>query len=207
MKIASLKLSYVSASIPLAYLLWFVTFYLRPFNFWFDISLSSLILFLVVITSGRKIPLVRKGLGMQSFVAVLSALILYLVFFFGNRLTYLLPSAGSYVQSIYALALGTNPLLLSVLLIFPIASGEEVFWRGFVQTSFSERYGNKTGYLISVLGDTTVHLSSLNPMLILSAFITSLVWAFIFLYTKSLLPSLTSHIIWDLLVFVLIPVR
>lgn len=200
----SLNIKYAVISIPVAYLLWFVTFYIKPSNFWLDISLSSLVLFSISLYSK---PPLRNISPLYIFVSILSAIFLYLLFYFANNLSYLIPVANKNIQFIYGLAVGVNPLLLLLILIFPIASGEEFFWRGLVQRAFSERYGAFAGYLISVFGDTTVHLSSLNPILVLSAFITSIVWGYLFLYTKSLTVSLISHVLWDILVFVLFPIR
>lgn len=192
--------------IPIAYILWFVTFYVKPSNFWIDISISSLILFSIAIKFSKPFPMARIPKLRNIVVGISSAAFLYLVFLAGGSAISFLHLGTAYVGSIYSLASNTNPFLLTILLAFPIASGEESFWRGYIQEKFSRRFGPVTGIIVSILGDTTVHISSLNPVLVGAAFVTSICWALIFRYTHDLSASLTSHIIWDILVFVILPV-
>jgi len=52
-----------------------------------------------------------------------------------------------------------------------------------------------------------IHLPTLNPSLIFVALVGGLVWGYLFTrYKNDLLPCLVSHILFDELVFVVLPI-
>ena len=194
-------------TLPIAYLLWFTTFYVKPLNFWLDISVSTLILFILSFAVSKKLPIRRPVRPGHLALGVVSAILLYFVFAGGREVARLLPFGAIGIRSIYGLAESLNPVLIAVLLVFPIAVGEEVYWRGTIQTQIARRYGRPVGYAIAILANATVHLPAANPMLLVAALVSSLVWGYLFLVTNDLLPSLVSHVLWDLLVFVILPLN
>jgi membrane protease YdiL (CAAX protease family) len=145
-------------------------------------------------------------LGRVALGAV-SAILLYFVFVGGREVARLLPFGASGIRSIYSLSESLSPVVIAVLLVFPIAVGEEVYWRGTIQTQITRRYGRPVGFAITVVANVTVHLPAANPMLLVAAFVSSLVWGYLFLATNDLAPSLVSHVLWDLLVFVVFPLN
>ena len=50
-----------------------------------------------------------------------------------------------------------------------------------------------------------VHLISLNPMLLVAALVCGLYWGAIRQWRGSVVPGLLSHILWDITIFVLLP--
>jgi membrane protease YdiL (CAAX protease family) len=95
--------------------------------------------------------------------------------------------------------------MIALLLIFPIAPGEETYWRGLVQRRLTERVGPRAGLLLSASVYSMVHLPTLNPTLILTAFIGGLVWGALYELTGNLVPVIISHTLWDILIFVILP--
>jgi hypothetical protein len=94
-----------------------------------------------------------------------------------------------------------------VLLIFPIGPGEELYWRGLIQRAFSDKKGAYIGLSVASLAYALVHIPTFNLPLILTALIGGLVWGSLYKFTNSLTPGIVSHVLWDLMIFVLLPLH
>jgi membrane protease YdiL (CAAX protease family) len=94
-----------------------------------------------------------------------------------------------------------------LLLLFVIGPSEEIFWRGFVQDTLAQKFGDNSGWIIASLVYGGVHIAAWNFMLFAAALVCGLFWGWVFKKYKSLWPGIISHAIWDLTIFVLIPVR
>jgi len=137
-----------------------------------------------------------------------SAFLLYAVFWIGHFVsTQILPFAETQVESIYSIRSGRNPWVIATLLALVIAPAEEIFWRGFLQRRLTCRYGVIFGFLLASFGYVLVHLWSFNFMLIAAAAICGGFWGLLFAFTRSLWPALISHIVWDITIFLLLPIR
>jgi membrane protease YdiL (CAAX protease family) len=138
---------------------------------------------------------------------ITSALLLYAVFWVGHFVsTFIFPFAAGQVESIYAIRSGQNPWTIALLLALVIAPAEEIFWRGFLQRRLSRRYGVIFGFLLASFGYVMVHIWSFNFMLIAAAAICGGFWGLLFAFTRSLWPALISHILWDITIFLLLPI-
>lgn len=195
-----------------ALLLWMVMFspWTAPHvNFWFAMTLSSSIL------AGGALFLQRKNLrgifAFKSFypvIGIISAVVLYLVFFIGNMAAErLFAFAEGQVSGIYALKTQSGPVVVGLLLFFIIGPAEEIFWRGFMQKRLAERYGVLIGYLAAAAVYTLVHLWAFNFMLAGAALLCSLSWGFIYMKFRSVWPGIISHAVWDLAIFIVLPVK
>ena len=136
-----------------------------------------------------------------------SAVLLYFIFFAGDVATRWLPFQDSQVVSIYATKSEAPPWLIGLLLLFVIGPGEEIYWRGFVQQRMADAWGGWTGYLATAGFYALVHVASMNLMLIAAAAALGLVWGWIRKTTGSVLPGVISHAVWDLFIFIIIPLR
>lgn len=94
-----------------------------------------------------------------------------------------------------------------IVLVIIIAPGEEIFWRGFIQKRLSQYFGMKLTIGLSVLLYASVHLYSGEFVLILAAIIAGLAWSFLYAWKRSMPLVIVSHIVFDLLLFVFIPLR
>lgn len=196
----------------LAGVFWFILF--SPWTkaiipFWPAMSASTAVLALTAIVLDRKTlyDVYAFKLG-HIFVGIISAAVLYGVFFTGNfAAELLLPFADSQIENIYSTKSQASPLTISLLLFFLIGPAEEIFWRGFLQRHLARRSDELIGLALAAALYTLVHIFSFNIMLILASAICGLFWGFIFKYYRSLWPAIISHALWDLVIFVLMPVK
>lgn len=147
----------------------------------------------------------------QLLLGVLVAAALWGVFWVGDRLSSLMfDFARPQVELVYGLKNdpGMVPWAIPLLLILLIGPAEELFWRGFVQRSFGELWGNRfRAFMVTAVIYALIHLCSLNFMLVMAAFVAGLVWGFLYWLKPSWLPALViSHALWDAAVFVWFPI-
>lgn len=190
-------------SLALAASLWLLVFVVRPVEFWLMLTLSTLILlFVAFAVNGVKEP-VRFDSRLL-LVGAVSGVLLYLLFYFGFQVTKSNPLFSEGVGQVYGLRT-ISSYLITLALVFPIGPGEEIYWRGLIQRRLSERLGPWAGLLVATCAYALVHLPTLNLPLIMTAFIGGLVWGYIYKRAGSLLPVLVSHVLFDLLIFVIAP--
>jgi len=205
MKFDKFKLSILT--IILAFALWTIIFLLEPYDFWTSLSLATFLLMILSLAINAETPariLGRVNLSMIIY-GVASGLLLYAFFYFGFQMLKSAPFLAQGVSNVYELRLSKPTYAIAVLLIFPIAPAEEIYWRGLIQRRLSERSNPKTGLLLGAAAYALVHLPTLNPILIITALIDGLVWGAIYQRTNSLVPGIISHVIWDILIFVVLP--
>lgn len=196
--------------VALAFVLWFVMFVLKPFNFWIMMAFSTSILYAISIFYYRN-QLNRVYFKIiEIVIGVLSAATLFFIFWFGKYIldAYgIIPNHNQNISSVYANREVIPAWLVAVLLFFPIGFGEEMFWRGYIQRFLSEKYNKWLGLLITVFFYTAVHISTLNPVLVLASFVVGLYWGLIFLWRGNIAAVLISHMIWDPFIFVIYPLN
>jgi uncharacterized protein len=202
-------------SIILAFVLWFVMFIVRPFNFWLMMSVSTSLLAAVSFAFRR--PLFsREELSWQNILlGIAAAALLYVVFLVGNQVLALvssllpsvIPDRAGNIDAVYANRGMLSPFVVGALLFFPIGFGEEIFWRGFVQAGFSEKWGPLAAFGLTTLLYTAVHLPTGNPVLILAAFTCGVFWGGLYMAFGRLVPVVISHMVWDPMIFVVWPIR
>jgi membrane protease YdiL (CAAX protease family) len=202
-------------SIGLAFVLWIVMFVFRPLNFWVMLTFSTSLLAAIAFALGRPLIRSREFTAKNVLVGVLLAALLYAVFYLGNQFLLLvsrlfpalLPDPAENIASVYANLGGLSPSLVAFLLFFPIGFGEEIFWRGFVQRRFRERWSARSAFVLTTLLYTAIHLPTGNPVLILAALTCGLFWGGFYWATGSLIPVLVSHMFWDPFIFVMFPIK
>ena len=111
------------------------------------------------------------------------------------------------VDMIYGIKSGISPVLLSFILVFLIGPAEEIFWRGYVQRTLSEKTGKNAGFVLASLIYAGVHVPSCNFMLVMAALVAGLVWGLFYrLYPEKFAAVIISHALWDAAVFVWFPI-
>lgn len=203
----------VILSVFLAFVLWYVMFILRPFNFWFMMSFSTILLSAISFLSGG-VPFRLKEWGIKNIIfGICAAAFLYCIFWAGNNIliwfdsvTGLLPHRTENLNSIYANREIISPAVIAMLLFFPIGFGEEVFWRGYIQRFIEGRWGRTSAFIITVILYTGVHVPTANPVLILASFICGIYWGGLYSLTGSIVPVIVSHMVWDPFIFIIFPV-
>ena len=203
----SVVLSYVVA---LAF--WFAMF--SPWtaervNFWAMMTLATGVLASLALVLGR--PGWRRKLRFRPIwivTGIASALLLYGVFWLGHTIsTALFDFPASEVARVYALKTGASAAVIGPLLVLWIAPGEELFWRGFLQQKLATRYGRWPGLIAGALMYAAVHLWAFNLTLLVAALICGMFWGWMMLRYESVWPSIISHAVWDVVIFVLLPIR
>ena len=192
--------------------LWFVMF--SPWTkasvpFWPMMTVSALLL-----TAGALLVDRKKLRGLFTFkiafipIGLASAVALYAIFFVGGMIAVkILPFAGSQIANVYGPRSQLSPTIIAMLLFFCIGPAEEVFWRGFIQRRLHEKFSTLHAIALSTLLYTIVHIWSFNLMLIAAAAICGAFWAIMFAKYRSLWPVIISHAVWDVLIFIILPVQ
>jgi membrane protease YdiL (CAAX protease family) len=183
--------------------------------FWIRIvAFSSVMFCIAILLLGRRARAMVLGpLSLSSALAlgVVSALAFYALAFAGFKiLSALLPDAADRATSVYAAASGVPPLFVTVSLL-AIALLEEFYWRGWATTACVRlfpahpRAATLLGLLLVAAAYSIVHIFAGNPLLVLIAFLAALFWGALYLRFRSLLVTITSHFLWDLLIFQILP--
>ena len=199
-----------------AFLLWTLmfspqlAFINKNVSFWWMMTASALLLTTLAFSFyGKKLKLSLSGFGIKSVLAgIMLAAIIWGVFFVGDKLSSLMFSfARPQVDSIYSLKASDPHWLIAMLLLLIIGPAEELFWRGYVQDALTQRYSPNKGFWITLLLYTSVHIPSLNFMLIMAAMVCGLIWGALYRFYPTRFPTiLLSHAVWDAAVFVWLPI-
>jgi membrane protease YdiL (CAAX protease family) len=97
--------------------------------------------------------------------------------------------------------------LIAVALLLLIGPAEEIFWRGYVQRTLSQRWGANMGFIVATAIYTLVHIGSMNFMLIMAAMVCGIAWGLLYrLMPGRFTAIMLSHSLWDVAVFVLFPI-
>lgn len=191
-------------AILLSLLGWGLTFGVHSGNFWVKIGLT--VTTITVYSLYWQRPHVQFSWA-TVIGGISSATVLYGIFYVGNFLAgFIIPGAGHQVSAIYSLGIGTNPLLVTFLLLFITGPGEEIFWRGFLQSQLVQRCGQLKGFLLASLLYGGVHIFSGNIMLIGAAFVAGSFWGLIYLWRQDLLMVIISHSLWSAFIFAVRPI-
>jgi len=197
------KLSYELLTLPLPFILWFVTFIYPPFTFWPTLALSTALLFAVSLPRVRKITFKPTLRGV--LIGVATGVFLYAFFWFGAQVANSIPGFPAQVSAVYAYR-GDFPIsLIAVLLLFPIAPAEALYWQGLILRHLDLRIKPPIAIVLTSVLYTLIHLPTLNPSLMFVSLVVGLTWSF--LYNKfggNLFPVMVSHIIFDEFAFVLL---
>ena len=194
-------------TIFVAAILWTIMFcpITAPYvNFWWMMTASACTLSLLATFFGRKwwkdvrIDLSNILLGIAIAVALWS------VFWIGDKLSQLMFNfARPQVDIIYGMKDGESPLLLTLLMLFLIGPAEEIFWRGYIQKSFSQYWNPNVGMVVTTAIYSLVHAGSCNFMLTMAALVAGLAWGIMYrIFPEKFGAIIISHALWDVAVFI-----
>lgn len=202
--------SKVLIPILVAAILWFLMFSVWTahwFNFWVGIAISALILMLIAFVLKRDMVKSFRLNWSGVVIGLSSAVLLWGIFFVGDYLAAkLFDFASNQVDSIYAMKAGNSKLWIGLGLLFVMGPAEEIFWRGFVQHSLMERFGEWRGFIFATLVYALIHIWSFNFMLVMAALVCGIFWGSLYKKTKNLVPLIISHAVWDVAVFIVWPI-
>jgi len=196
------------AAIPLGAAVWVVIFAWRPANFWLLMALGTGGLGALALGVRGVFPL-QEGVHVRDLAMGLAATaVLYAVFAVGKVLAGLvLPSAGAQIGAVYLLRAQAPAWVIAILLMLVIGPGEELFWRGLVQWGLVRRWGPALGWTAATLTYGLVHLAAANVLLVVAALVAGAFWGLLYLRIGRIAPLVISHVVWDLTVFLLLPLQ
>ena len=115
-----------------------------------------------------------------------------------------LPFIRTDMASLYA-SFREPPRVIAALVLFPVILGEELVWRGVVQTALARRLGPWRGVPVVALAYAFAHAPLGSPVLVVVALACGMAWGALRSASASLVPSLLAHLVWDLLVLLWLP--
>lgn len=197
----------VSIGVTAAFVFWVLIFGLKLGNFWLNMTIATSTLAIWSILWHPAVFTSTLRFSRILLWGITSAVVLYFIFLIGDYFSGILPFQNDNVMSIYSNRSQAPRWLIAVLLMIIIGPGEEIFWRGFVQYRFAEKWGDAKGFWLVAALYSLVHVISLNLILIGAAAVCGLFWGALYRRTGSVLPGIVSHAVWDVTIFILLPLR
>jgi NADH dehydrogenase len=172
---------------------------------WHRMALQSLLLMPVALfgvgLDWRALLRPSRRLVAQGLAAAVG---LYLAGRLVSRWLTALPAFAAQAETLYAWTTQVPPALVVVLLPL-IVLGEEVVWRNAVTLPLAARLGPWAGVLVAAAAFAVAHLPMGVPLLLIAAFAAGTFWSALVVKTGSAVPSLVSHLFWDVAVMFLLP--
>jgi len=195
------------ATFPIAAFLFANAFVFSKHEFWIAMAGGVFVLAVLAVVIrglalyGAPADGLDLAIGFGSFAG------LYATFWIGDKIVrFIRPVSGGEISAIYDLRSQAPLALIALLLVFVIAPGEELYWRGLVNWALASRFGDGTSVIVGTVLYGSVHLVTQNVAIILAAVVAGFVWSMIFALRRRLFPVIVSHVLFDLFLFVLAPV-
>ncbi|OES43778.1 CPBP family intramembrane glutamic endopeptidase [Domibacillus iocasae] len=185
-----------------AYILLYVTFYDRDI-FWYIYTAAALFFISISIISEPIDD--QQNTNRFMLYGIVSGVLLYTLFAAGYALLKIMPvSAEEHASSIYALF---SPVFVwhYIVLVLIIIPGEELFFRGFIQKRLNYYMNEWGAMIIAALFYASVFIYSGEWMWVLAAFCAGIFWGSLYIWRKSIPLLIISHLIFDLLFVVFLP--
>jgi membrane protease YdiL (CAAX protease family) len=180
-----------------AFALFALTFRGERRRFWERMTLTGFVLGNLALANEKDLRTMKPR--MRDVVAGLaSAAVLYGIFQLGDRVARaVMPRGSQEIKDIYALRTIDSPESIGARLGAVVGPAEELFWRGFVQ--------RRAGGVAAAAAYGGAHLVTGNPTLIGAATIAGIYWGMLRALGMSMPALITSHIAWDIWIFLLAP--
>jgi uncharacterized protein len=114
------------------------------------------------------------------------------------------PAIATDTALLYSAFRAPSPAIAATALL-PIIVGEELVWRGAVQTAAVRRFGVVGGVATAALAYALAHAPLGSPLLVAVALLCGIAWSTLRATTASLVPPLVAHVVWDVLVLLWLP--
>lgn len=99
-----------------------------------------------------------------------------------------------------------GPVTPSTLFLLPVVVVcEELIWRGVVQEALGRAYSRPGEFILTPLVYAAASVPAGSALLVLLALACGLYWCALRAWTRSLVPCLVAHVVWDVLVLVVLP--
>lgn len=183
--------------LAIAFGLFALTFRGSRARFWERMTLTGLVLGSMALANDAELRRLRLR-ERDVALGLLSAAGLYAIFQTGDRVARsVMPKGSKEIGDIYALRSLRPRSEIAARLATVIGPAEELFWRGFVQRRVGAR-GAAAAY-------GGAHLVTGNATLIGAATVAGVYWGLLRAVGMSMPALITSHIAWDIWIFLLAP--
>lgn len=171
---------------------------------WMGIGSTALVLGAVGLgVSGTVRRQLRPSLRLCGIGAAAGLVMIAATYILFPLVVRLYPGLQAQTESLYQ-SLGTPTPGKLAIIVF-IILGEELVWRGAVQTALSRRFGAIPTVLLAAALYGAGHVPVGMPLLAVVALCCGLYWSAIRALTGSLVAVLITHILWDLTVMAWAP--
>jgi len=159
------------------------------------------------LTQGALIP--KRPRLSSVMLGLASAALLYGIFYGGAWMVSTYHPFGitsTSETSIYSLISSpANPAYIQVAVLVFDSAGYESFFRGVLQRRLRPRFGIMGAPAVATI-DAVLHVATLNPLWVGATFVTDLLWGVTYHY-EGKQASFTSHLVWDIVIFILRPIK
>lgn len=192
------------SGVILAYLLIYLTFDIKQV-FWYLYTATMLFLISYTIIIEKVDDEVSSK--QYLFYGILSGILLYALFAIGNGLLSFFPASfTNQVGKLYSF-FSLEWIWHYFVLILIIIPGEEIFWRGFIQKRLMRYLKPRSAIFTAAIINSVVFLFSGYPILMLAAFISGLLWGVLYAWKRSMPLLIISHLTFDLLLLIIMPLH
>ena len=187
----------VALALGTAFGLFALTFRGERARFWERMTLTGFVLGNMALANEAELRRMRPR-GRDVALGLGSAAILYVIFQIGDRMARaVMPRGAKEIRDIYALRTLGPKEEIGLRLAAVIGPAEELFWRGLVQ--------RRAGGLAAAAAYGGAHLVTGNTTLIGAAAVAGIYWGALRALGMSMPALITSHIAWDIWIFLLAP--
>ncbi|HEY6202000.1 MAG TPA: CPBP family intramembrane glutamic endopeptidase [Candidatus Limnocylindria bacterium] len=187
----------VPIGLAMAFGLFGLTFRGSRARFWERMTLTGFVLGNLALANDAELRRLRFR-ERDVALGLLSAAGLYAIFQAGDRMARaVMPSGSQEIGDIYALRSLRPKSEIAARLAAIIGPAEELFWRGFVQ--------RRIGAAGAAMTYGGAHLVTGNATLIGAATVAGIYWGLLRAIGMSMPALITSHVAWDIWIFLLAP--
>lgn len=190
----------------LAHLLLYFTFNEKGVVFWYIFAASMLFLISYSIFNEEA----EKKMSFFSYLiyGVISGVFLYGLFWLGNFLidAFNFSTLAKEVSSLYR-KLSPDTMWQYLFMLAIIIPGEEIFWRGFIQKRLKKTAPIAASIIISAVMYASVQFYSGTMILPIAALVSGLFWGLLYSWKRSIQLVVVSHLVFNLLLLVILPLN
>jgi len=177
-----------------------------PLGIWLAIGGTAIALGVAILVFDR--PAARRLLEPSPRLVLLGAaaggLMVAVTYLLYPVLARLAPFIATDTVRLYS-AFRPPSLVIASVALTPVILGEELVWRGVVQTVLVRRFRAWGGVTLAAVAYALAHAPLGSPVLVIVALLCGLFWGALRATTSSLVPTLVAHLVWDLLVLLWLP--
>ena len=178
----------------------------RTLGMWSAVGGAALVLGLLILAVDRKrlAPQLRVtpgGLAIGTVAGLLMAAATYLLYPLAGRLVPQVVPEAAVLYTTFGGAGGVGTAVALSLVIL----GEDLVWRAVVQDYLCQRWGPRLGLVLAVLAYGAAVAATGLWLLVLIALACGAYWSLLKAWTRSLVPVLAAHLVWDVLVILVHP--